>query len=237
MIHNPNSLIGHQGRCFDLRFFNQNNDSQENLLLSASEDGTAKLWNTKAKKCLHTFQHNKSSEVLRANFLCLPDGTSEKLCTAGSDGKAVIWKYGPEEKPSVIHNISHQSEESQIYVCETNPAEPQHLLTAADNHLYLWDIEHSSYSKAHNWEFFVSDEKGTHFGGAERNPNAESYVFDAKWSPDTPNLLTVILSDNTMKLIDIRTKEAISLSFPVEVYSEEQSNSIKLGHPTSVRSF
>jgi WD40 repeat protein len=240
------SLIGHQGRCFDLRFSSEDTDP---LLLSSSEDGTAKLWDTDKRKCLQTFVHNKSCEVLRSSFLPIRSDTSDNnssfLCTAGSDGKVIIWKYSTDsssnEKPCVLQQLSHKNEESQIYVCEYNPLQRNLLLTAADNQLRLWDLEASnspsvvSYQHSFCWDFYCSDSvSDDHFGGIERNPDREAYVFDAKWHPSLPNIILSILSDNTMKKIDIRSKEVVNIKFPRFIYDEELQQEIKLGHPSSV---
>ena len=92
------SFLGHQSRCFDIQY-----DSSRNFLLTASEDGSAKLFNCLSKKCLFTFQHNQEAEVLRVNFITSPSSSpslaststsSNPLCkiiTCGSDGKAYIW--------------------------------------------------------------------------------------------------------------------------------------------------
>jgi WD40 repeat protein len=251
MIHQISptfSLIGHQGRCFDLRFSSEDIDP---LLLSSSEDGTAKLWDTNKRKCLQTFVHNKSCEVLRSSFLpSLQSNMSDKnvsfLCTAGSDGKVVLWKYSTDvssnQTPCVLQQLSHKNEESQIYVCEYNPLQRNLLLTAADNQLRLWDLEVSaasssvSYQQSFCWDFYCSDSQSDDcFGGTQRNPDREAYVFDAKWHPSFSDIILSILSDNTMKEIDIRSKESINIKFPRCMYDEELQQEIKLGHPSSVR--
>ena len=43
--HDQQKLLGHTGRCFDIRY-----SSDGNFLLSASEDGTAILWDVKTRK-------------------------------------------------------------------------------------------------------------------------------------------------------------------------------------------
>jgi WD40 repeat protein len=240
-----NMLIGHQGRCFDLRFprfvpGEGNSELSDSWLLSASEDGTAKLWNTDMKKCVHTFHHNKSCEVLRAAFLFPAEQHQNLICTSGSDGKSIIWRYensSSTEKPVPIHTLAHQNEESQVYVTESNEQDPNSLLTAADHQLFVWNIEYSSYNKIFTKEFYLKDKEGVLFGGENRNPNAEAYVFDAKWSLENSNVVNAILSDNTMKLIDIRANETSSFAFPQTIYDESLNEMRKLGHPTSVNEF
>lgn len=245
------SLIGHQGRCFDLKCFPvSENSTTDHFLLSSSEDGTAKVWNPATRKCMYTFLHNKSSEVLRSSFIGSTDESS-LVCTAGSDGKSILWKYevpsssssdpASKQAPQKMTTLTHRNEESQIYVCESHLTQNHLLLTAADNEVYLWDICHEIPQPINHWKFFLPDpstnSQGVHFGGEGRNPNRECYVFDAKWHPSTPQVITSLLSDNSMKILDIRSQEIrCNLFFPKEVYDEEMQSNCRLGHPTSVQS-
>jgi WD40 repeat protein len=91
-------LLGHTGRCFDIRY-----SYDSTLLLSASEDGHALLWDLKSKKVCGKFLHNRESEVLRATFLNID---STLITTCGADGKAIIWKtnqHGRDGKDSRIN--------------------------------------------------------------------------------------------------------------------------------------
>jgi WD40 repeat protein len=81
------SFIGHKYRCFDVRF-NSICTTESARMLTASEDGTAKLWNVNSRKCLFTFNHNQECEVLRVAFL---DDIGNTVITCGADGKAIIW--------------------------------------------------------------------------------------------------------------------------------------------------
>jgi WD40 repeat protein len=171
------SLIGHKFRCFDVRF------CSNNLVLTASEDGTAKLWKLDTKKCLFTFQHNKDCEVLRAIFL---GSGGNKVVTCGADGKAIIWirkvtsqanKWRYEQACTLDHG------DTQIYACEAVPSssstaapssvktgsaaapistkeessmsEPEYigLLTAADDRIYFWDLSEGGSALPHTWTF------------------------------------------------------------------------------------
>jgi hypothetical protein len=86
--YSQQKLLGHTGRCFDLRY-----SFDGNLLLSASEDGTAMLWNASTRRAVAIFKHNKESEVLRAAFLNV---NSDLITTCGADGRAIIWKTNQE---------------------------------------------------------------------------------------------------------------------------------------------
>ena len=100
------SFIGHTARSFDVQLCN---DSLH--CISASEDGTARLWDISSRKCIATLKHNVKSEVLRVGSI------DELLCTCGSDGRVVLWQK--DEKGSgfsAVHEVSHG--DNQIYACE-----------------------------------------------------------------------------------------------------------------------
>jgi WD40 repeat protein len=247
------SLLGHQGRCFDLRF----HPCEPNVLLSASEDGSVKMWNAHKRTCLQTFLHNKDAEALRAGFI------HKYICSAGSDGQVHLWSYLEDDqspgdqhasatssatlrcpKGKKVHTLQHRTENSQIYVCEAqvldnNAASYQEglnstqLLTAADSEVYLWDVEHSA-TASRMWNYTTSTEaETTVFGGIHRNPDREVFVFDAKWCPHSPHEAAIALSDSTIRLLDIRQSQASVLSLSLAIEELEQSG-IKLGHATSV---
>jgi WD40 repeat protein/tetratricopeptide (TPR) repeat protein/energy-coupling factor transporter ATP-binding protein EcfA2 len=69
---------------------------QENLVLSASEDGTAKLWDAVTGELLHTMKHNAA--VATANF----NATGDLIVTASGDDTARVWNTEtglPESEP------------------------------------------------------------------------------------------------------------------------------------------
>lgn len=235
------NFIGHHGRCFDLRCYEISSSSS--VLLSSSEDGTAKLWDTSTKQCRQSFVHNKKSEVLRSTILGEISSDRCTIGTAGSDGKVTIWNCSnyrdSTEKPQNLMTLSHRNNESQIYACEANVTCPQYLLTGADNELFLWDLSQDPSRPLNRWSFYLDSKNpssGIHFGGEQRNPDRECFVFDAKWDPAAPNLFSTVLSDNSFKMLDLREKEILcSLNFPQQVYEEEIDQSVTLGHPTAVR--
>jgi WD40 repeat protein len=189
-------LLGHKGRCFDVRI-----SAQGSHVLSGSEDGTSRLWNLTSKTSIHTLIHDQTSEVLRAMFLSNPESSAlhnlPEIVTCGSDGKAIVWS-GPsglkyEKKYELLHN------NEQIYVCEYIPAFNQaQLLTAADDSIYLWDLAKP------DMPFFDSSFEATSnhniaFGGP-RNPDNKAFIFDCKFSPIqvSSSIFAVALSDGTL---------------------------------------
>ncbi len=225
------NLIGHQGRCFDLRL--QPDDS--NRLLSASEDGNAKLWDIGKRSCIHTFVHNKNCEVLRSAFV-----SSDRVCTTGSDGKVMIWNSRTDilQSSTPSATLAHSNESSQIYVCEPLPSSTDGsgvhgsplMLTAADSEVYLWDIDSQQTNSI--WQFTTPSSQIEGFGGDSRNPNRDVYVFDAKWRPNACHEAVVALSDSTLRILDVRHKNpAMTLSLEIE---ELAVAGLNLGHATSV---
>jgi len=113
------TLIGHKFRCFDVRLSNGANKEDPLLLLTASEDGTAKLWDIEKHKCLFTFKHNKDCEVLRVAFL---SSNGSSVVTCGADGKAIVWGsregtgLSGRRKYEQVCSLDHG--DAQIYVCE-----------------------------------------------------------------------------------------------------------------------
>mmetsp|Transcript_34037 Transcript_34037/g.32469 ORF Transcript_34037/g.32469 Transcript_34037/m.32469 type:complete len:457 (+) Transcript_34037:129-1499(+) len=206
-------LLGHTGRCFDIRY---SNDS--NLLLSASEDGHALLWDLKSKKVCGKFLHNRESEVLRATFLNID---STLITTCGADGKAIIWKtnqHGRDEKDSSTNMDAKISKKSvlshgtsQIYACESLDINNDNslLMTAADSVLYLWDYSKSVSMPLHTWTATPSplseEDKADHVNyGGPRNPTNEIFIFDARINPCTNNIIALALSDGNVRQVDVR---------------------------------
>ena len=121
--HSMQSFYGHKSRCFDVSFLecaigasNGNpygDGGRMNMFLSASEDGSAKLWDVSKKKVLHSFSHSRSYEVLRASFVV----QDYVIATCASDGSVIIWIKQMNGKYHRKHILNHDG--GQIYACET----------------------------------------------------------------------------------------------------------------------
>lgn len=211
------TFLGHKARCFDIRV----NPLIDDQFLSSSEDGSAKLWSVSRKTVLHTLVHNKAAEVLRSAFL------ADKICTAGSDSKIKIWDGLNESgfTPEVL-TLSHNRENAQIYVCESPPnattSSMCQLLSAADNELVSWDL--SIGCSFRTWQFYT--DSGVSFGGTERNPESENYIFDAKFSPFNGYVIGLAMSNSSFQLIDFRVRS----DNPTMSINIDRS----IGHVTSV---
>ena len=160
-------LLGHKSRCFDVRI-----SPDGGKAISASEDGTSRIWDIKSRSTLATLLHDPSSEVLRAIFLSRQgdaSGTSaantSMVVTCGANGKAIVWTKSSDESAYVNALVLNHTCE-QIYACEEMPAcDNKQLLTAADETIYIWDIQHSPSRASQTMSFQSLRDSDTAFGG------------------------------------------------------------------------
>ena len=191
--------------------------------------------------CLSTINHNygrsKEAEVLRACALVLSHDHIKLFCTGGSDGCLHLWSVdanATQLKYKKVSSFKHRNEASQIYACEplinTASSERIQFLTGADNELLMWDSTAVS-APLQKWSFLTHDESsGSVFGGLERNPDREAFIFDAKPCPSSShyNVVALALSDGTIRLLDIR--QAASTATVLHLSSGNDSSI----HATSV---
>lgn len=185
------SFIGHKGRIFDIRL-NQSN----NQLLTSSEDSSAKLWDLKSKKIIHSISHDIDTEVLRSSFIDMNDDHN-RICTACSNGKLYLWSL-IDEKYQIDNTFDHQG--AQIYATEPTVSDGTVvIITAADNVLYKWDIERSNF----NTHWIIENLNANNEFGGPRNPNNDIFIFDAKFSTNS-SIAALGCSDGTIRVLDFR---------------------------------
>ena len=189
------SLHGHIGRCFDIRA-----DSSMTRALTCSEDGTARLWDIQRRKELFMFDHSTTDEVLRCAIL---DESCSAICTAGADGKAILWALDSNAGESFYVPTFELNHKDQIYSCEG--LSNGRLLTAADDEVHIWDLEHA-FKGSVGFRFENIDDSASRVFGGERNPDNKAFVFDAKVNPMDESTIAVALSDGTLRIIDIKQK-------------------------------
>jgi WD40 repeat protein len=110
----------------------------ENLLLTASRDGSAKLWNLENQISHQSFREHQGS-ILSTGF----NNEGDMFFTLGSDGNIVIYKTNALTKPIVLRSISKfkiahfdQSQNSKL------------LITKSERNLVqIWDLSNSSMPK------------------------------------------------------------------------------------------
>lgn len=183
-------LLGHKGRCFDIRV-----DGSGEYAVSASEDGTSRVFHLDSKACRSTLLHNKDAEVLRAAFV--PSSSSHRIVTCGSDSKAILWTADDEFKFEKTYQLVHLAD--QIYTCELIPHRHSSLLTAADECLYIWDLERRVDEPLSCVP--MSPINSTQPFGGHRNPESKAFIFDGKFAPNNSvcglegNAFALALSD------------------------------------------
>eukprot|EP00752_Nemacystus_decipiens_P001222 g1222.t1 len=214
-------LIGHQARTFDFQFH-----PTEDVAVSASEDGTARVWDLTNGRCAKSLEgHNKKHEVLRACWA--PPGAwgdSVSIATGSADGIVRLWGTPPGDRDDdetgvgryrsvkVVGQLRHRNQakglDGQVYSCQfiadtagtpQASASPTGLLTASDSSVHLWDVETRTRVSSR-----ALSKVGDHSIGGERNPEDMSFVFDAKPRPGSgSSVLAVALSDGTVRVGDV----------------------------------
>ncbi|CAM9099367.1 unnamed protein product [Scytosiphon promiscuus] len=133
-------LIGHQARTFDFQFH-----PTEDAALSASEDGTARVWDLSGGRCAKSLEgHSKKHEVLRACWAPPDAAGNDAVCvaTGSADGTVRLWgipgneggdgdsgegKTGIDryESLKVVGQLRHRNQakglDGQVYSCHFIP--------------------------------------------------------------------------------------------------------------------
>eukprot|EP00892_Ulva_mutabilis_P001940 jgi/Ulvmu1/11747/UM008_0160.1 len=123
------SAYGHLGRIFDLTV-----SPSGSRLLSASEDGSARVWSLdSAAITQEACVSGHDAEVMRASW----NSDETLIATASADTTAKIWRLGEEYASKCVVELEGHKEE--LYYCEwVNNTE--HVLTASGSELMLWDL-------------------------------------------------------------------------------------------------
>ncbi|CAM9576501.1 unnamed protein product [Choristocarpus tenellus] len=204
-------LIGHQARTFDFQFH-----GSEDCAVSASEDGTGRVWDLDSSKCIATLKGH-TAEVLRASW-APPDiewGTT--LATGSADGTVRLWGVsqgssgmtgvGKYRKLKCVGQLSHKGSglDGQVYSCQFIPSSIQgvngipqvSLLTASDSSVHLWDV--TTQKRLVQYQLKKIGENSI---GGGRNPSDLPFVFDTKIGKG--GMLAIALSDGTVRVDDLR---------------------------------
>ena len=84
--------MGHKSRIFSVR--RHQSPSYPHLLVSTSEDGTARVWHSESMRALIMLKHSSTEECLRACFLDMDEKEGAHqltVATGGADGKIKVW--------------------------------------------------------------------------------------------------------------------------------------------------
>ena len=90
------SLLGHRDTVYGVNF-----SSDGKYLISASEDRTAKVWDSNKGELLHTLDIHGSGLV---NAMLSPD--RQILATLGTENKIKLWRWNQTNNPPLIHELS-----------------------------------------------------------------------------------------------------------------------------------
>ena len=102
-------LTGHTGRVTSI-----NVSPDGKLMVTASLDGTAKIWEVRRRKCLETFVPGTYKSGMGVSMFT-PDGKS--VVTAGDDGMIRVWDV----KPFVVGNPGHTTPTAKVPVLSDIP--------------------------------------------------------------------------------------------------------------------
>lgn len=204
----------------------------EKCAVSASEDGTARVWDLSNSRCIKVLEgQSKKNEVLRACW-APPDADSQiMLATGSADGTVRLWgspdavgEEGGEEHNfsdrcaslKVIGQLRHRDRakglDGQVYSCQFvrdgRDAEMSNSLPVGG----ALSLLTASDSSMHLWDVETRQRKasralpkiGSHSIGGERNPDDLPFIFDAKPRPGSGiSTIAVALSDGTVRVGDI----------------------------------
>lgn len=139
-LKNKQIQEGHRGYISVARF-----DFTDRLCVTASMDGTCKLWRCAKGRCIETLRNHNQQPVLDACF----NQTGSRLASASSDCTCVVYALaaaGPEESHSVQRQamstvlcrlVGHEKEISRV---QFSPNGQKILTASADKTCRLWGM-------------------------------------------------------------------------------------------------
>jgi WD40 repeat protein len=197
------------------------------LILTASLDHTAKLWNLEGK-LLVEFKHTNSVD----SAVFSPDST--KILTACFDKKAILWDI----KGACLEKYEHMGPVTSAIF---SPDGRTILTASADRTARLWNLKGTCLSKYKHEGYINSVEfsiDGTLIITASNDGTSrlwdingkciakykhETSVNSAVFSPDCKHILTTASRENLATLWDLNEKKL--MEFKTEVFGKFDSNS------------
>ena len=143
-------------------------------LVSGSDDRTVKLWDVQTGGTVKTF-HGHAHFVLSVSI-----SADKTMIASGSWDKAVyLWNIQTEE----CHHVIEQQD--PVYHVMFSLTDPQHLISAAGNKVWYWDINGHQTNPPHNGSNIAFSSDGTQFvlcqGGDVIVQNSSSGAIVAKF--------------------------------------------------------
>ena len=186
-------FAGHTGRVFDVDL------GQDGLCVTASEDGTAKVWRLADGRLEGQLAQSESKdEVLRVAWaprVVREASGASLLAVAGADGFCNLWRGDDWAAPKSIQRLDHGGD--QVYGCAWSACGDAYgawLLTAAGAAVRTWDVNAGKSIK--QWSY--QEPRGD-----------QAYVFDVQPAPrDADDALRATIacavSDGTARVRDVR---------------------------------
>ena len=186
-------FAGHKGRVFDVDL------GQDGLCVTASEDGTAKIWRLADGRLEgEVAQSQTKDEVLRVAWaprVVREASGASLLAVAGADGFCNLWRGDDWSAPKSIQRLAHGGD--QVYGCAWSSCGDAYgawLLTAAGAAVRTWDVNAGKSIK--QWSY--QEPRGD-----------QAYVFDVQPAPrDADDALRATIacavSDGTARVRDVR---------------------------------
>ena len=189
-------------------------------VVTASDDNTAKIWDTETGKLLHTLSGH-TYWVYAASWS--PNGS--RIATASDDGTARIWDA---KTGFILHTLRGHNRE--VLTVSWSPDCSRVSTTSRDNTAKIWDTEtgnlihtlngHTSWVYAASWSpdgsrvVTVSGDNTTRIWDArtgilqQKLGGHTSGVYDISWNPEGTRFATASI-DNTAKIWDTETGDIL----------------------------
>ena len=94
-------MRGHQGGVWHMNYM-----SDGRKLISASVDGTAKIWDTNNGQCIDTLQGAHDFKVYN---VAVNDAMTQAVTVGGSDKRIVLWDLRNSRQPLLVNTDSQSS--------------------------------------------------------------------------------------------------------------------------------